>query len=124
MDRRCYPRGRSYYGGVIAFNARKSTIDCVVRNFSRAGAKIAMTGAVLLPDSFDLAIARKDTSFRAHLVWRNTSEAGVAFETIGSPDIISLDAARKLLLRKAEVMRLRRRVSELSSYIFPRGWQL
>jgi len=113
MERRRYPRGRSYYGGVIAFNARKSTIDCVVRNFSRAGAKIAMTGTVLLPDNFDLAIARKDTSFRAHLVWRNTSEAGVAFETM--PDIISLDVARKLLLRRAEVMRLRRRVSELSN---------
>jgi hypothetical protein len=115
MERRRYPRGRSYYGGVIAFNARKSAIDCVVRNFSRAGAKIAMTGAVLLPDSFDLAITRKDSGFRAHLVWRSDSEAGVAFETIGSPDVVSLDVARKLQLRKAEVMRLRRRVSELSN---------
>lgn len=115
MERRRYPRGRSYYGGVIAFNARKSTIDCVVRNFSHAGARIAMTGTVLLPDSFDLAITRKDTAFRAHLVWRNDAEAGVAFETIGSPDVVSLDVARKLQLRKAEVMRLRRRVSELSN---------
>src|SRR3954471_9295881 len=115
MERRRYPRSRSCYGGVIAFNARKSTIDCVVRNFSVAGAKIAMTGAVLLPDSFDLAIARKDTRFRAHLVWRNDTEAGVAFETIGSPDVVSLDLAQKLQLRKAEVMRLRRRVSELSN---------
>src|SRR5437667_3837441 len=108
MERRRYPRGRSYYGGVIAFNARRSTIDCVVRNFNCAGAKIAMTGAVLLPDSFDLAIARKDTAFRAHLVWRNNAEAGVVFETIDSPDV-SLDVARKLQLRKAEVMRLRSR---------------
>jgi hypothetical protein len=115
MERRRYPRGRSYYGGLIAFNARKSTIDCVVRNFSHAGAKIAMTGAVLLPDNFDLAIACKDTAFRAHLVWRSKSEAGVAFETMGSPDVVSLDVARKLQLRKAEVMQLRRRVSELSN---------
>ena len=114
MERRRYPRGRSYYGGVIAFNARKSTIDCVVRNFSVAGAKLAMTGTVLLPDGFDLTITRKDAGFRAHLVWRNDAEAGVAFDTIGSPDVVSLDVARKLQLRKAEVMRLRRRVSELS----------
>ena len=114
MERRRYPRGRSYYGGVIAFNARKSTIDCVVRNFSVAGAKLAMTGAVLLPDSFDLAITRKNTAFCAHLVWHNDAEAGVAFDTIGSPDVVSLDVARRLQQRKAEIMQLRRRVSELS----------
>jgi hypothetical protein len=108
MERRRYPRGRSYYGGVIAFNARKSTIDCVVRNFSVAG-------AVLLPDSFDLAITRKNTAFCAHLVWHNDAEAGVAFDTIGSPDVVSLDVARRLQQRKAEIMQLRRRVSELSN---------
>ena len=114
MERRRYPRGRSYYGGVIAFNARQSTIDCIVRNVSQAGAKIAMTGTVLLPDSFDLTIARRETSVRARLVWRNSSEAGVMFEPTGSPAVVSLDAARKLQLRKAEVLRLRQRVSELS----------
>ncbi len=114
MERRRYPRGRSYYGGVVAFNARKSTIDCIVRNFTYAGAKIAMTGTVLLPDSFDLSIARKETAFRARLVWRNHAEAGVAFETTGSPDVISLDVARKLHAGKAEIIRLRQRVSELS----------
>jgi len=115
MERRRYPRGRSYYGGVITFNARQSSIDCVVRNFSVAGAKIAMTGTVLLPDSFDLGITRRDASFRAHLVWRNSDEAGVAFDSIGSPDVVSLDAARLLHQRKAEIRRLRRRVSELSN---------
>ena len=114
MERRRYPRARSYYGGVIAFNARKSTIACIVRNFSLAGAKIAMTGTVLLPDSFDLTIARRDTSFRARLVWRDNFEAGVTFDPTGSPAVVSLDVARKLHLRKAEIMRLRRRVSELS----------
>jgi len=115
MERRRYPRARSYYGGVIAFNARKSTIDCVVRNFSHAGAKIAMTGTVLLPDSFDLTIARRHTSFRARLIWRSSSEAGVTFDPTGSPAVVSLDIARKLHLGKAEVTRLRRRVSELSN---------
>ena len=115
MERRRYPRGKSFYGGVITFNARKSTIDCVVRNFSLAGAKIAMTGTVLLPDVFDLGVPRKEAFFRAHLVWRNSDEAGVAFDTIGSPDVVSLDAARLLRQRKAEISRLRRRVSELSN---------
>jgi hypothetical protein len=115
MERRRFPRGKSFYGGVIAFNTRSSTIDCVVRNFSKAGAKIAMTGTVLLPDVFELGIARKEASFRAHLVWRNSDEAGVAFDTIGSPEVVSLDAVRLLHQRKAEIRQLRRRVSELSN---------
>lgn len=115
MERRRYPRGKSFYGAVITFNARKSTSDCIVRNLSPAGAKIVMTGTVLVPDSFDLGIPRKETRFRAHLVWRNSDEAGVAFDTIGSPDVVSLDAARLLHQRKAEISRLRPRVSEFAN---------
>ncbi len=114
MDGRRFPRDKSFYGGVIAFNGRRSTIDCVVRNYSCAGAKIAMSGTVLLPDSFDLTIARKEASFRARLVWRNDREAGVAFVSDGRPGVISLDAARRLQKRKAEIVRLRQRLSELS----------
>jgi hypothetical protein len=114
MERRRFPRGKSFHGGVIAFNGRRSTIDCVVRNYGCAGAKIAMSGTALLPDSFDLNIARKESSFRAHLVWRNDCEAGVEFATDGRPDVISLDVARKLQKRQAEIRRLRERLLELA----------
>jgi hypothetical protein len=114
MERRRYPRGKSLYGGVIAFNARQSTIDCVVRNFSADGAKIAMSGTVLLPDAFDLTIARKEASFRARLVWCDKAEAGVQFTADGEPRVVSLDASRRLQKRKAEIQRLRQRVAELT----------
>jgi hypothetical protein len=114
MERRRHPRGKSLYGGVIAFNARQSTVDCVVRNFSAHGAKIEMAGTALLPDEFDLSIARKDTSFRARLIWRNALEAGVQFTADDRSGIVSLDAARMRRKRKAEIERLRRRVSELT----------
>ena len=114
MERRRYARGRSLYGGVIIFNARQSTVDCVVRNFSAHGAKIEMAGTALLPDEFDLAIARKDISFRVRLIWRNALDAGVQFTADDKSGVVSLDAARKLQRRKAEIERLRRRVSELT----------
>ena len=114
MERRRYPRGKSFYGGVITFNARRSSIDCVVRNFTCAGAKIAMSGTVLLPDTFDLTIARKESAFRAHLVWRNHLDAGVAFTSDDTPDVVSLDSARQLQRRKREVLQLRQRMSELT----------
>jgi hypothetical protein len=115
MERRRYPRGKSLYGGVIAFNARQSTVDCVVRNFSAHGARIEMAGTALLPDEFDLAIARKDTSFRVRLIWRNALHAGVQFTDDDRSTVVSLDAARKLRKGKAEIERLRRRVSELTN---------
>ena len=34
LERRQHPRNRVYYGGMIAFNARNSTLACVVRNVS------------------------------------------------------------------------------------------
>jgi len=114
MERRRHPRGKSLYGGVIIFNARQSTVDCVVRNFSAHGAKIEMAGTALLPDEFDLSIARKDTSFRVRLIWRNALDAGVQFTADDKSGVVSLDAARKLQRRKAEIERLRRRVSELT----------
>jgi PilZ domain len=114
MERRRYPRGKSFYGGVIAFNARQSTIDCVVRNFSSAGARIAMSGTVLLPDEFDLTIARKEASFRARLVWRDGCEAGLQFTTDDDQRVVSLDVSRKLQKRRAEIERLKRRVAELT----------
>ena len=40
QDRRRMVRNRVYYGGVLAFNARRSTFACVVRNFSAGGAPI------------------------------------------------------------------------------------
>jgi hypothetical protein len=38
LERRQFPRSRVYYGGMVAFNARQSTLACVVRNFSDHGA--------------------------------------------------------------------------------------
>ncbi len=79
MERRKKPRLRSFFGGVIAFNKRSSTMDCLVRNFSADGAKVTFTNTVTVPDEFDLTIRRKETSYRARMVWRDRDEAGVIF---------------------------------------------
>jgi len=56
FERRKSVRARTYLGGVIAFNRRASTMNCHVRNLSPAGAKVAFTNAVDVPDQFDLTI--------------------------------------------------------------------
>jgi hypothetical protein len=79
IERRKSVRSRTFLGGTIAFNRRKSTMDCHVRNFSSTGAKVAFTNAASIPDQFDLSIARTERLFRARMVWRGANEAGVAF---------------------------------------------
>lgn len=101
LERRQHPRNRVYYGGMVAFNARNSTLACVVRNVSNRGAKVEFDGSTMLPDRVDFEIARRGVSCRARLVWRDADAAGLVFsngqETAqGTSEIIPLNLARKL----------------------------
>jgi hypothetical protein len=115
-DRRQLFRNRVYYGGMLAFNARNSTMACVVRNFSRLGAKIAFEGAALLPDEFDFMVERKSLCCVARMVWRGRNEAGLAFRDINAAnEIVPLDWARKLAASERNNHRLASRIEQLRS---------
>ncbi|KIZ36464.1 MULTISPECIES: PilZ domain-containing protein [Rhodopseudomonas] len=79
LDRRQIFRGRVYYGGRIAFNARKSTLDCIVRNFSPAGARVELSASAMLPDEVDFTIPCKGQAFLARMIWRRQDDAGFEF---------------------------------------------
>jgi len=90
-------------------------MDCQVRNFSSAGARVAFTNAAAVPDQFDLMIARKERSFKARMVWRGVNEAGVAF--LGEYEqaaAIPLEWAKRLRESEAEKAALRRRIAQLT----------
>ena len=115
-DRRKLYRNRVYYGGMLAFNARNSTMTCVVRNFSRFGVKIAFEGSALLPDEFDFVVERKSLSCVARMVWRSRTEAGLTFlDTNDANDIVPLDWARKLRASERTNGRLESRIEQLRS---------
>ena len=115
-ERRKNPRLRTFFGGVIAFNRRSSTMDCLVRNFSDRGAKVTFTNTITVPDEFDLTIQRKEKSFRARMVWRAKDEAGVVFlDPAAASAPIPLDWARRVRDCQAENAALKRRVAQLSS---------
>lgn len=115
VEKRKALRARTLLGGVIAFNSRASTMDCQVRNLSSGGAKVAFTNTAVVPDQFDLAIARQDRSFRARMVWRTPNEAGVAFMSEYNQDVaVPLELARRLRDCEAENAVLRRRIARLT----------
>jgi len=116
LERRQYPRNRVYYGGMVAFNARNSTLDCVVRNFSQRGAKIEFENSAMLPDRVDFEVARRGLSCLARLVWRDQNAAGLMFsEEREMGDVVSLDWARKLRASERTNRRLKSRLDQILS---------
>jgi PilZ domain-containing protein len=113
-DRRKAQRSRTYFKGQITFNNRYATLDCFVRNMSEEGAKIVFADTVPIPAEFDVMIRGKSESKRASMIWRNETEAGVAFFPWRQPTIISIDAARRLRSLETERDALARRVAQLS----------
>ena len=115
IERRKSARSRTYLGGTIAFNRRRSTMDCRVRNFSSAGAKVAFTNALSIPEQFDLSIGHAGRSFRARMVWRRVNEAGVAFLSEYEHAMpVPLEWAKRLRECEAEKAALRRRIAQLT----------
>jgi hypothetical protein len=94
LERRSDIRGRVFYCGRIAFNGRKSTLDCTVRNFSPSGAKVQFASAPMLPDDVDLSIEHKGVAYLAHLIWQRQDEAGFLFRNpVPLRETVSLDGA-------------------------------
>jgi PilZ domain len=115
IERRQNARARVIYSGVIAYNDRSSTVDCVVRNFSEDGVKVEFDNTALLPDQIDLLIAKKSRSFNAKLVWRGEREAGLTFRPTGENRPIPLDWARRLRASESARRKLQGRIAQLLS---------
>ena len=104
-----------FFGGVIPFNEHRSTIDCVIRNFSDDGAKIELENPTLLPEEIDLFIEKKNRAFRAKVVWRQANQAGLSFRPVASNEPVPLDLARRLRLCESERRALQGRLAQLLS---------
>jgi hypothetical protein len=115
LERRKDVRSRTFLGGAVAFNRRASAMDCQVRNFSAAGAKITFANPAVVPDQFDLTITRKARSFRARMVWRAANDAGVAFVNEYADAVpIPLEWAKRLRDSESENAALRQQIAQLT----------
>lgn len=116
LERRSHPRNRVYYGGLVAFNARSSTLACLVRNFSRSGARIEFEHSALIPDEVDFEIERKALSCLARLVWRDQKSAGLAFSYLRDGNgVVPLEWARRLRASERMNRQLQARLDQLRS---------
>jgi hypothetical protein len=114
-ERRQTDRKKTFIGGLIVFNRRQATMDCVLRNMGERGAKVAFHNAAVVPDRFAVEVARMDRTFQARVVWRGQDELGIVFDDPHTTNVIPLDVAVRMQKLQAEKDRLERRVLELSS---------
>lgn len=78
-EKRKAPRIRTLKGGVIAFNGRFSTMDCLVRNLTPTGAMLKVGTSVGIPERFELKLEHQD--FRpCRVKWRRNDALGIVFE--------------------------------------------
>lgn len=78
-DGRHTTRRRILMAGVIAYNDRRSTLACTVRDLSRTGAHLRVTASASVPYTFDLIIELDGFEVSCCVVWRTTTDVGVRF---------------------------------------------
>jgi hypothetical protein len=111
-------RQKTFLKGRIIFNKGASSMDCLVRDLSASGARLALTETTTLPEGFDLYIPQKEKTYRASLCWRRADGIGVTFadEAIPAPpdDAASMLAlVRRISELEAENAALRRLLASL-----------
>ena len=78
-DGRRKTRRRMLKAGVIAYNDRRSTLACTVRDLSTTGAHLRVTASASVPDTFDLIVELDGFDVSCCVVWRTTTDVGVRF---------------------------------------------
>jgi hypothetical protein len=77
-ERRATIRQRTLKGGRIALHDGFSTLTCMVRNLSEAGALLRLASVVGVPDEFQLVLD-DGRSFDCTVVHKSSTDIGVRF---------------------------------------------
>jgi len=114
-DRRKEQRWPALLGGTIACERGVATAPCTVRNTSRFGARLEVPHTLAVPEAFDLAIARRETSYRVRRRWSRDGEIGVEIESVHvAKRRPPVEQARRIRRLQDENAALRQRIADLS----------
>lgn len=80
-ERRSVKRHRVFKQGKIIVDGGKTVLDCTVRDLSETGARLRLSGMLVVPSNFDLLVVGSGSSRPVHRVWQRSNELGVAFVT-------------------------------------------
>jgi hypothetical protein len=113
-ERRISTRKKSFLKGTVYFNNRRSSLDCLIRDFSETGARLEFAAAATLPDVVELHIPTRDETLRAHIRWRRDTEIGVSFQDELTDRVApaSGDLGKRVEALEHEVAKLQREFRE------------
>jgi hypothetical protein len=80
-------RFRTLLEGQIVFDNRVSPVECIVRDLSDTGARIAFPHPVEIPPEFLLEIPMEGLSVQTCVMWSKEKECGVKF--INTPGLVT-----------------------------------
>lgn len=78
-DKRIIRRQRTLKSGLIMLPNGTSTLSCVIRNVTVAGAQIELPAAAGVPGEFTLVDVQSNRSYNAKVVWRKGNRWGLSF---------------------------------------------
>lgn len=73
-------RRKIVFGGRVVHSDGSRSFDCVIHDFSKAGAKIEIRESDIVPKTFFLLGSREWVAYEAELVWRKGTFAGARFQ--------------------------------------------
>jgi hypothetical protein len=115
---RQYRRTKSFLRGLIYDCRKRGAMDCMIRDLSEDGARIALSETVALPEVIELEIPQRELRRRARVVWRRNGEIGLCFSFADrTPDIATMTAegvTARIGMLEAEIALLRERLSSLN----------
>ena len=79
IERRSSVRQRVLKGGVLSFNRGYGSLECVVRNVSRDGARLVFGETAAVPSHFSFRIGHDGEWRTAEVRWRRREDIGVSF---------------------------------------------
>ncbi|MGH6769753.1 MAG: PilZ domain-containing protein, partial [Xanthobacteraceae bacterium] len=99
----------------------RSSVDCLVRDYSTVGARLKLSETVVVPEMMELYIPNREEIRRARVEWRSGDEMGVSFVVEDAPSIAPgmppADAGARLAALEQEVAALKRAIVELRAEI-------
>src|ERR1700730_1241645 len=121
-ERRSASRQKSFLQGRIFFNNRRTSVDCLIRDFCQQGARLTFSSVTGTPDVVELYIPNKDESYRAKVQWRNGNEIGVGFDCEEkspplAPGTPAADWSARIHKLERDLTTLQRKFNELQTVV-------
>ena len=115
-------RQRTFLKGTLFYDNRRGSIECVVRDMSTSGARLAFDHPANVPDNVELFIPNKNQTLRARVQRRGPNEIGIAFEIDRSLEprrVADAELQQRVETLEAEIAALKRLVAKLKAKVLP-----